>query len=442
MRCDNSGFAVKSPDLTNFPEHKRQDLLMNAIAQELADGVTGWLGYPCCIARSQQNLANILWAFAKELLDATSRRAVHLAPDLCAQDRNDELSRRDGALEETIASQVVQKVHSFSPQHLSIIVYSFAWARIVASSLPDSPDQKLQALCRAAPLNQISASIVGPFVTSLQTRTDRFGDGSNGFISLCFPSLGDEAIAWIIFHQYTMMAPLESHLDMQEQDPRLRHLSSIPAAPSANSMVEVILTAALQRVREFDAQGLTNLAQSLAKLEMIKDNLLEALVEEAGPKVKTFTNQELAMLAWACARLGRFRSSVLRLVAKETKARLAELTAQDLSVLVWSFARGEDEEATPAPGRKQDKGRKDAALGAAMLNTLGSTVMRLIHELTPQDLSTIVWGYATAGVECPDLIEAVADEAVGKVASFAPQDMANVTWGLAKMGLLHEELLE
>jgi hypothetical protein len=34
-------------------------------------------------------------------------------------------------------------------------------------------------------------------------------------------------------------------------------------------------------------------------------------------------------------------------------------------------------------------------------------------------------GYATAGIECPDLIEAVADESVGKVATFAPQEPKN-----------------
>ena len=42
--------------------------------------------------------------------------------------------------------------------------------------------------------------------------------------------------------------------------------------------------------------------------------------------------------------------------------------------------------------------------GAAMLNTLGSTVMRLIHELTPQDLSTIVWGDPVAMDEASSTI--------------------------------------
>eukprot|EP00913_Durusdinium_trenchii_P002512 g2323.t1 len=99
-------------------------------------------------------------------------------------------------------------------------------------------------------------------------------------------------------------------------------------------MVEVVLDTALQRVREFDAQGLTNLAQSLAKLEIQNDSMLDALIQEAGPKISTFSNQELAMLAWATARLGRFQGRALRLVAQATKHRLGELTPQERST-VW-----------------------------------------------------------------------------------------------------------
>lgn len=65
------------------------------------------------------------------------------------------------------------------------------------------------------------------------------------------------------------------------------------------------------------------------------------------------------------------------------------------------------------------KGKKD--VGSVMLNTLAPRIMGLVSELSPQDLSTIIWGYATAGMECADMIEAVADECVGKVQNFAPQ---------------------
>lgn len=313
-----------------------------------------------------QNCSNAVWAFAAvshvnvELLEATARRAEDLAAELVAQDLANlswafaKLSRRDVTLEEAIASQVLRKVNTCSPQHLSIIAYSFA---------------------------QMMAA--GP---------------------------GGLAV--------------EGGL-----------------APSATAMVEAVLDTALQRVREFDAQGLTNLAQSLAKLDMPNDAMLTALLQEAAPKISGFSNQELAMLAWALARLQRFQGAGLRMVVKETRSRLRDLTPQDVSVLVWSFVRSGSKEENTAEDSGV-RGKKDPNIGASMLKTLTETIMRLIPELTPQDLSTIIWGYATAGIECPDLIEAVADESVGKVATFAPQDMANVAWGLAKMGLLHEELFQ
>ncbi|CAK9117626.1 unnamed protein product [Durusdinium trenchii] len=317
-----------------------------------------------------QNCSNAVWAFAAAmasghgpLLAAVAQRATRLAPELGPQDLANlswafaKLSRRDQAFEETMASEVLRKVKSCSPQHLSIIAYSFA-QMMAASGGREGPE-----------------------------------DG------LC--------------------------------------------APSAARMVEVVLDTALQRVREFDAQGLTNLAQSLAKLEIQNDSMLDALIQEAGPKISTFSNQELAMLAWATARLGRFQGRALRLVAQATKHRLGELTPQDVSVLVWSFARSGMFEEDLADEEVGVKGKKDSNLGTAMLKTLTETILRLIPDLTPQDLSTIIWGYATRGVDDnPELIEAVADEAVGKMAHFAPQDMANVAWGLAKLGLLHEELFQ
>ena len=90
--------------------------------------------------------------------------------------------------------------------------------------------------------------------------------------------------------------------------------------------------------REFDAQGLTNLAQSLAKLEIQRDNLHTALVEEmchancharatrrfhqpgeeATPKISSFTNQE-PMPQSRMSMLRKVRSCTWRIFGSEAR---------------------------------------------------------------------------------------------------------------------------
>ncbi|CAE8669265.1 unnamed protein product, partial [Polarella glacialis] len=223
--------------------------------------------------------------------------------------------------------------------------------------------------------------------------------------------------------------------------------ASAETAKSAGHMVEAILEKASCHLGEFDAQGLTNLAQALAKLELRRKKLLGSIAQHAGPKISNFTNQELAMLAWSQARLGCLWGRALRVVTEEARARLEALTAQDLSVLVWAFARSgrcpdSSDEAAEEEADHKDPGNRQSAARVESLSALSGAVLRCARRLTPQDLSTVVWGYAFAAVECPSMMDAVAEECVQKIVHFSPQDMANSAWGLAKLSFLHEGFME
>ncbi|CAE7402074.1 aidB [Symbiodinium necroappetens] len=466
-----------------WTQEMRHEHLMDAVSRELAEGAGNW---------SQQNLANILWAFAKVAVQprAGAVRAVVDDALLTIQSWSAlnisnltwsfaKLAVRHQELFSAVESECQQKLLHFSSQNLVNVAWAFAKvvlarqnffeqiARRAVELAPDfNPQNCSNAVWAFAAVGLASPNLLAATARRAEELAPELQAQDLANLAWAFAKLGrrdaalEETVASEVLQKVESFSP--QHLSIIVYSfaqllaagttglqatpstaatawPRpsagdVRRSNPAPA-PSAASMVEAILTAATKRVREFDAQGLTNLAQSLAKLEIQREGLHNALVEEAAAKVSSFTNQELAMFAWAAARLGRFAGRALRMVSKETKARLQDLTAQDLSVLVWSFARSGGEDT-------QDSERSRVPAGVGMLNTLTSTVMRLLHELTPQDLSTIIWGYATAGVEAASMIEAVADESVKKVAKFAPQDMANVAWGLAKLGLLHEQLLE
>eukprot|EP00435_Cladocopium_sp_Y103_P075213 s15_g55.t1 len=443
---------------------ERHEGLMDAVAKELAEGVGNW---------SQQNLANILWAFAKVMVQPRPSRAIQAVAEDVLMTLNAwsalnmanltwafaKLSLRHPKLFAAIERECQQKLWNFSSQNLVNVAWSFAKVLVVRRSFfeelascatqlaPDfNPQNCSNAVWAFAAVSHVHVELLEATARRAEALAAELVAQDLANLSWAFAKLfGGDCLPSAAKGEHVFTAALVHHcLFLRSNDgggSRRRAMAMGSLAPSATAMVEAVLDTALQRVREFDAQGLTNLAQSLAKLDMVNDAMLTALLQEAAPKISGFSNQELAMLAWALARLQRFQGSALRCVAKETRQRLRDLTPQDVSVLVWSFARsGSNEENTAEDSGV--RGKKDPNIGASMLKTLTETIMRLIPELTPQDLSTIIWGYATAGIECPDMIEAVADESVGKVANFAPQDMANVAWGLAKMGLLHEELFQ
>ena len=73
----------------------------------------------------------------------------------------------------------------------------------------------------------------------------------------------------------------------------------------------------------------------------------------------------------------------------------------------------------------------DGDLGA-QLQLLGdgatawcSRVVSKIWEFNPQELSKIVWGFATVGVKGDDLLDAVRGAAIGKIWELNLQDLTN-----------------
>eukprot|EP00913_Durusdinium_trenchii_P002511 g2322.t1 len=131
----------------------RHELLMNAVAQELAEGVSTW---------SQQNLANILWAFAKVLVQPRPARAIQAVAEDVLLTLNawsalnmanltwalaklalrherlysaiDARGRPGGARDETTEHECQQKLWHFSPQNLVNVAWAFAKVLLVRRS--------------------------------------------------------------------------------------------------------------------------------------------------------------------------------------------------------------------------------------------------------------------------------------------------------------------
>lgn len=129
------------------------------------------------------------------------------------------------------------------------------------------------------------------------------------------------------------------------------------------------------------------------------------------------TGRELANVVYGVSR-SRIpesppRSALLDILALATATRLYELKPQEISNIVWAYATANH----PAP-RLFDAVAKVAGARAADFN--------------PQETSNIVWAYATAGCRAPYLFDELSEASIDAIGDFNPQNLANSCWAYAK----------
>ncbi|KAJ1453336.1 hypothetical protein M885DRAFT_619082, partial [Pelagophyceae sp. CCMP2097] len=78
----------------------------------------------------------------------------------------------------------------------------------------------------------------------------------------------------------------------------------------------------------------------------------------------------------------------------------------------------------------------------ALFEAVAAEALKKMATFDPQNLANTVWAYATAGVAAPALFEAVAVESSKKIATFNPQDLANTVWAYATAGVAAPALFE
>lgn len=129
------------------------------------------------------------------------------------------------------------------------------------------------------------------------------------------------------------------------------------------------------------------------------------------------TGRELANVVYGVGRSripeGAPRSALLDILALAAATRLYELKPQEISNIVWAYATANH----PAP-RLFDAVAKVAAARAADFN--------------PQETSNIVWAYATAGCRAPSLFDELSGASLSVIGDFNPQNLANSCWAYAK----------
>jgi len=146
------------------------------------------------------------------------------------------------------------------------------------------------------------------------------------------------------------------------------------------------------------------------------------LIHSCGPR-------ELANIAHgaAKARLGSEEAGILfEAIESVTLSKgLLNFNPQELSNMVWAFA---------TVGLYSDILYKMVAKEA---------VHRKLRGFKPQEISNMVWSFATAGVHADKLYELVANEVVERqLRGFKSRDLSNMVWAFTTANIYHVQLFE
>jgi len=181
-------------------------------------------------------------------------------------------------------------------------------------------------------------------------------------------------------------------------------------------------------------QAISNIAWSLASMQLQEKDLLQLLARMAIANLWSFKHIELSSMLWAFAKLGA--DKVMPAVTRELFYRaaesfdgaLGELSLRTLSTISWALATA-----------KQDP--------SGLFWALATEIRRKASESTPQEVSNIAWAFGTAGHKDTAMLDALADSAMRQLHKFKAQEISNTLWGFAASmyyhaALFHESILQ
>ena len=184
------------------------------------------------------------------------------------------------------------------------------------------------------------------------------------------------------------------------------------------------------------ARSLTSIAWAVGKLRLSDAGLLAALTSRAAAQLEARALDAfgIANVAWALATLYMAATSattetvnhdhggLFSALATEACARASEFKPQEMTNLVWAFAT-----------LKWRHGR--------LFEQLAESATPRLAEFTPQGLSQTVWAYSKLGLGKHALLIAAANAALPRLHTYDAQSLATLAWGFANLEVEHRGLL-
>mmetsp|Transcript_17364 Transcript_17364/g.60203 ORF Transcript_17364/g.60203 Transcript_17364/m.60203 type:complete len:1177 (+) Transcript_17364:128-3658(+) len=386
---------------------------------------------------TSQNMANLVWAFAKsgvparDLFDVVADAAINKVGTFGTQDmantcwafakagvRHPELFSAIGRVAEFNAGL-------FSGQDLSVLVWAFATAgvkkpfffKMLAAEVP----AKVEALNA-----QSLATVVWAFAkTQVQAPA-------------LFQAVAHEAVRKITtFNAQNLTNTVWAFSNAGVASPRL---------------FDAVAAVALLRVKEFNAQNLASIAWTFSTAGPAESHrlLFKAIALEAPSRMPTFQTQMISRILAAYATAGLVSPALFAAAEKEVLSpdKLAGFNAADLALLIWAFATARVDVPVlfEAIAERVAHGTVDAetpgGVGARGV-AAPSADARVIARCTSLHLALLAWSFAKARLDDVDaphqaaLLRSIAAEASIRADTLEASHVALIAWAYATLEAAH-----
>jgi len=247
----------------------------------------------------------------------------------------------------------------------------------------------------------------------------------------------------------------EAHSEMPVQCMSIVAWSCATLQIHHKAVFENIAEITASRLSELKPYELSNLAWAYAKLGLSSSELFKNLVAHMlARREGEFKTQCLSTIAWALAAAKRRNLAVFRSIAQEIAPKAADLKPQDISNTLWAYAKSRvaHEQLFSSIGQAASSDTKIwlfkpqeftmsawafATVGlqnAAFFTRLEPVVIRKRHELTPENIATILWAYAKLKVNCSyALVSSLLDTVMAKQNAFMPTEISVVVRAASQM---------
>lgn len=327
-----------------------------------------------------QGVANLVWSFTtlafreEALLEAVALRCVAVSmrgfnsqgiANLCWAFAK--LDFQDEQFINAIAQQAVHQVAACRGQELSSIAWAFATWQVYDAPLmsavaertlsaPKFSCQDVANLCWAFAKLQVRGELSN-MATAVTEKLTRFNTQELASIAWAFAQLHE-----------------------------------------APQLVEEIAVISRQRVEDgetFNAQSMSNLLWSLAKVLVKEETLMEQMAAMAIPQMADFTPQALANTAWSFSTLSVSSPAVMKATAAAALPKLSGFSFQGLCNLAWASS-------TLAA---------DSPLWDALWKRLQDMDLQ-VSELQLNQVTTLAASFSTMGRHPPPVVAAWAERAL------------------------------
>jgi hypothetical protein len=162
-----------------------------------------------------------------------------------------------------------------------------------------------------------------------------------------------------------------------------------------------------------------------------QEGIFHPLAEAANDTLPDCEPRGLSNLAYAYALLGydpEFDDSttMLEKIADASLSSIGQFNAQDISNMMWAFATLK-------------------ISNPSLFRSVGDAVARMndLNEFKPQNLANIVWAYGSMDLQHPGLFKQVGNAIVLKdLKTFNPQNLSNIVWAYATANMQNPDLFK